>query len=160
MAQTPAPRFSKMPISDTGCHFYSPDELMEFGLSFAEDSSAIWMGESEIDSTIYSVICVKFNDLFLESTEEKTEIIESYLDYLQTQCEVTESAGYGEGHTMEDDPSVIGVIDYWTDGDNYNYSVKSWCNGEFIAVLLVHSYENPENVSTNVFLNGFRFPGH
>lgn len=159
-AQTSAPRFSRLAISETGCHIYSPDESMLFELTLSEDSSEVWTAETEIDSLLYSVICVKFNDMILELTEDKTFMIESYLDFLKTQFEIIDSAGYGEGHSMTDDPSVIGVIDFWVDDENYQYSVKSWCNGEILAVMLVHSYQNPENVSANVFLNGFRFPGH
>ena len=82
-----------------------------------------------------------------------------YPDFLQEQFAVIASAGYGKGHTLESTPAAIGVIDYWENVDGLQYAVKAWCDGDYLAVLLLCGpQEYPVFSVQEMFLNGFRFP--
>jgi hypothetical protein len=86
-------------------------------------------------------------------------MITSYLDFLQGQFGITGAAGYGKGHTMETAPNAIGVIDYWEDAEGLQYAVKSWCDGDFLSVMILYGAgEYPIFNAQEMFLNGFRFP--
>ena len=88
------------------------------------------------------------------------DLMIGYLDFLKSQFEVKESAGYGKGHTMESWPKAKGVIDYWKDSAGLEYKVKAWADGNYLAVLLVYGAKEYPNINVQeIFLNGFRFKG-
>jgi len=153
------PRFAKYAIAETGCNVYLPGDPGAFEMSLSEDNSEVFTGEVTHNDFNFAVILVKFSEPIGNDKETMNDMITSYLDFLQTQFGVTGSAGYGLGHTLESAPGAVGVIDYWEDADELQYAVKSWCNGEFLAVLLLYGAEEyPIFNAQQMFLDGFRFP--
>jgi hypothetical protein len=153
------PRFAKYDIGETGCKVYLPSDPGDFEKSLSEDNSEVYTGESEHEGFKFAVILVKFSEPIGNETEVKNDMMTSYLDFLQTQFGVTESTGYGLGHTLESAPDAVGVIDYWVDSDGIEYAIKSWCDGDYLAVLLLYGVgEYPIFNVQQMFLDGFRFP--
>lgn len=159
----PVPRFAKYAVAKTGCSVYLPGDPGQFELTLSQDSSEVYTGEVQQGEFYFAVIVVKFTPATaseIESQEDKELLMESYMDYLKEQFSIEEAAGYGRGHTMDDAPKAAGVIDYWTGDDKTEYAVKSWCDGQYLSVLLLYGpKEYPHYNAQNMFLNGFRFPG-
>ncbi len=152
----PVPRMKKVQIAETGCAVYIPSETT-FNLSKSEDGSEVYTGEVEFDGFNFAVICVKFAEPIIEK-DGRVDVLTSYMDFLQGQFGIENSAGYGKGHTLESNPDAVGVIDYWQDADAVDYAVKGWIDGKYLAVLLLYGegeyhYFNVQEM----FLNGFRF---
>jgi hypothetical protein len=152
------PHFEKLPIGDSGCFGYFPGDP-QFETTFSEDSSKVYTGEVSTDSFNYFAICVKLSLVLNDAKEEQIGLLESYMDYLQQAFDITASAGYGEGHTLDGYPAVSGVIDYWTDIDGYQWAVKGWVNAQFLVVMGIYgSGEYPYFNAQQMYFNGIRFP--
>ena len=150
--------FKKAYIGETGCTVFMPG-VAEFDMSYSEDSSEVYTGSVHVDGYEYSCICVRLN----ESLGTEKEIIEgvsiSYLDFLKQALSITDAAGYGKGHTMESNPNAVGVIDYWRDTEGAEYAIKSWADGDYIAVLAIVGPSEDLNFNLQqFFFESFRFP--
>ncbi len=163
VAQAGAPRFAKYPVSGTGCSVYLPAPPEAFEKSLSEDGSEVYVGEVTHGDYFFAVILVQFTAetaAGFETADDKTALVESYLDFLKGQFDVAEAAGYGRGHTLDGAPLAVGVIDFWKGRDGVEYAVKSWCDGKYLGVLALYGpKEYPHFNAQQVFLNGFRFPG-
>lgn len=152
------PRFKKYPIGESGMYVYMPGDPGEFEQTESEDKSQVYTGEAEVNGFNFAVIGVKFSEPMGSSKEELEELLISYLDYLQGQFGIVESAGYGKGHTLDSDESVIGVLDYWKDEDGLDWVVKGWINNDYLAVLAVYGTgDYPQYTVQDLFLHGIRF---
>lgn len=153
------PRFAKYDVAETGCKVYLPADPGEFELTLSEDKSEVYTAEVTHNDYNFAVIVVKFSEPIGDVDDDKTDMVTSYLDFLQGQFGITASAGYGKGHTMESAPDAVGVIDYWEDNEGLQYAIKSWCDGNYLSVLMLYGQgEYPIFNVQEMFLNGFRFP--
>ncbi len=156
-AHAQVPRFEKHQVGTTGVSLYCPT-TPEFELSYSEDSSAVYTTDMEVDSFNFSAIVVEFSSEMGEDKTANEELLITYLDFLQNQFEITGNAGYGKGHTLEQYPDVVGVIDYWEDADNTQYSITGWINSKYLVVLLIYGPETyPNYTVTELYFNGVRF---
>jgi hypothetical protein len=154
-----AQSLKKYPVSNSGCAAYFFCDPGQFGVSYSEDSSIVYTAECSTDSTGYGIICVKLKEA-VEAGAVAENLMINYLDYLQSVFKIKTSAGYGKGHTMEKNPVVKGVIDYWKDENGYEWKIKGWTDGKIISMLYVSEKGTMEyKPKHDVFLNGFRFPG-
>ncbi len=151
-------RLSKYPINQTGHFAYFPSDPGELEVAKSDDGSDVYTSEVEIDSSYFGLIVVDFvpGSMGENSKTDMEELLTSYLDFLKTQFQITSSAGYGKGHTMESNPNAVGVIDYWEDGTGFEYKIKGWADTKTLAVLYVGGKEINANVQ-EIYLNGFRF---
>ena len=157
-SQEPIPRMQKYSVLETGCTYYLPDSV-NFELSFSEDGAKVIVCEVLFGNFHFSTITVEFVEGTVESEEDKKAILESYLDYLKGTFEITESANYGWGHTLDSNPNAIGVIDYWVDSEGTQFALKAWCDGAFLSVMLIYGNEEyPYYNVQEMFFDGFRFP--
>lgn len=153
-----APRLQKTPIGTSGCYAYMPQGDITFDVSYSEDSSEVYTGEITEGDFHYGIIVVKLRETVLETSDDKTALLESYLDYLKTSFNVTDAVGYGEGHTMESNTDAIGVIDYWIDAEKDTWQIKGWADSGTIAVLMIYGPREYPNFNVQqLYLDGFRF---
>ncbi|MBK7761791.1 MAG: hypothetical protein IPI46_00270 [Bacteroidetes bacterium] len=155
-----APRLSKTAISTSGCFAYLPDDKTEkqFETSYSDDSSLVFTGDFESGDYHFSVIVVKLKDQVLTSNEDKEGMMMAYLDFLKTAFEISNAAGYGKGHTMNENPKALGIIDYWEDKEKAKWAIKAWADENTMAVMMLYGpAEYPNFNIQNMFLNGFRF---
>lgn len=151
--------FSKLSIGNTGCAFYSPGE-MSIESAYSQDSSIVYSGENYADSFHYFIIMVEIKDPIPDSIPLQESLLINYLDYLKSSFSITESAGYGRGHTLPGYDKAIGILDYWQDEFGDSWSVKGWTDGRILAILGIYGASPFPNISQETFyLNGFRFPG-
>ncbi len=153
------PRFTKYQINETGRYAYFPEDPGTVEPVMSDDGSDVYTYEVEFENTFYGTIMVDFtDDAFKEnSKEEMEEVLISYLDYLQGAFSITETAGYGKGHTLESNPDAVGVLDYWEDATGEPWVIKGWVDQNSLAVMYMYSTELPAQGIQDVFLNGFRF---
>ena len=147
----------KYSVGETGCNVYGYCS-MKFETALSDDSSTVYTGQCANENVDYGVICVKLlrpiGDL-----DDAESVMESYLEYLKGNFNITSAAGYGRGHVLNNNEQTRGILDYWKDKEKLNWKVKAWTDGTFIAVLYARSKkELPEN-KVNIYLDGFRFPG-
>lgn len=156
--QAQVPRFEKINIGSTGCAVYVPAPIV-LDSSFSEDSSIVFSGEAPIDSFSFFVICVQFKDPIGNDKAANTDLLTTYMDFLQQSFSITANAGYGKGHSLDSAPDATGVIDYWTDEFGLDWTVKGWINNGYLAVLGIYGRgQYPVYNVQDMFLNGFRFP--
>jgi hypothetical protein len=149
------PRFSKHDLG-AGMKAYFPSKP-EVEHTISEDSSHVYTSEVPWKEFFFSTIAVKFSQSL--TNEDLEPLAESYLDFLKGQFGVTESAGYGRGHTLESSPKAKGIIDYWEDGEKNQYTVKAWIDPNYMGVMILYGPKEFPNVNVaQLFLNGFRFP--
>lgn len=154
-----APRFTKTAIGESGCYAYMPPGEIEFSLEYSPDSSKVYSGEIYVDGYSYAVIAVKFNEAtVLETAEEKNDMLVSYLDFLKESFSITESAGYGMGHTLEKFPDAVGAIDYWLDVDGDVWEIKGWADSNTLGIMMIYGPTDYPNFNAQqLYLDGFRF---
>ncbi len=152
------PRLTKFALAESGFEAYLPAYTDNLELSYSEDNSKVWSGDVTSGDLNFGVILVEFAEPLEEDAEMQVALLESYLDYLQSQLDIAESAGYGRGHTLEDYPGVSGLLDFWMDSEGYNWQIKGWVSQKYLAVLLIGSFEEINVNGANMFLNGIRFP--
>ena len=146
----------KYPIAQSGCSYYNYCDAT-WDITRSPDSSYVFTGECAVDGFHYSVICVKLSEAVPEPDVAEQQL-QNYLDYLKTAFSITQAAGYGKGHRLQNDEKTRGMIDYWKDKDGDNWKVKGWTNGKYIGVLMVYGSKEIPEQKVNVFLDGFRFP--
>lgn len=157
-----APKFAKYPIGNSGLNIYLPAQPDSVTLAYSPDSSKVYTIES-LDSSSgkyyhFGAIVVDLKEKLAGGEEE--DMIIAYLDYLKTAFEITESAGYGKGHTLETHPAAKGVIDYWKDKEGDEWRIFAWADTNYVVVMFEYGpgdYPN-ENV-IEIFRKGIRFPG-
>jgi hypothetical protein len=153
------PRFAKYEIGETGCKVYLPADPGTFEMTLSEDQSEVYTAEVVHEDFNFAVITVRFSEPLGDDDALKNDMMTSYLEFLQQQFQISGSAGVGMGHLLESAPDAVGVIDYWEDNDGLQYAVKSWCDGNFLSVLVLYGKEEyPYFNAQEMFLNGFRFP--
>lgn len=157
-SQEPVPRFQKYSVLETGCSYYLPDSV-DFELSHSEDGADVIVGEVLFGDFHFSTITVKFTEDMEPTDEDLPVLVEAYLSYLMETMDIVESAGIGWGHTLESNPNAIGAIDYWVDSEGTQFSVKAWCDEDFLGILFLYGNEDyPYFNAEQIFLDGFRFP--
>lgn len=160
----PIPRLEKREILKSGTSAYFPkiassdfDSSYDENLSFSPDSAKVYIASCLYGNYDFSVILVQFNGNPVSTPEEKETLLISYMDFLKESFEIIGSAGYGKGHTLTDYPTAIGVIDYWTDGEE-NIAVKGWIVENQLAIMMLSGVEEyPYFTAQELFLNGIRF---
>jgi hypothetical protein len=147
----------KYNISNSGCsaYLYCP---AKFDISRSPDSSVVYLGECVNAEVTYGVICVKLLNPITDLNNAEDLLIQ-YLDFLKTNFEITQSAGYGKGHLLNNDEKTRGILDYWGDLNKNSWKVKGWTDGKFIGFLYAYSKKPLNETKINVFLDGFRFAG-
>jgi hypothetical protein len=161
---TVAQNFQKYQINNSGRYAYFPEDPGVFEVEPSEDGSDVYTADilfvdKHFRTSHYGTIMVDFPDnVFNESSKEQLEgLLIGYLDYLKQSFSITESTGYGKGHTLESNPDAIGVIDYWVDVDKTPWKIKGWVDKNTLAVMFIYGESLPEEGYQEMFLNGFRF---
>lgn len=154
-----APRLEKTAIGSSGCSAYLPVKMPEFELTYSEDNAEVYTASMDIDSFTFGCIAVKFAEPFTDSDpDDMEELLMSYMDYLKEAFEITGSAGYGRGHTLEAYPDARGVLDYWEDAQHTQYKVMGWVNQNNLGFLYVSGPKDyPFANLQDMYLNGWRF---
>lgn len=150
--------FAKFYIGSSGCSIVAPGYMITDS-TYSEDSSLIYSGEIALDSFHFFIILVEIKNPIPDSGLARETVLVNYLDHLKSSFSITESVGYGRGHTLPGYDQALGVLDYWKDEFGDSWSVKGWTDGRILAVLGIYGpvpYPNPSIES--VYLNGFRFP--
>jgi hypothetical protein len=157
--QTISQSWEKFDISSSGCSAYFPYEP-EWELSYAEDSSLVWVGEAVEDDIYYGVICVEFSLPFYEATEDELiYVAEDYLDYLRGEFSIVSHTGYETGYWMDSNIDATGIEDYWEDNEGDPWVVMSWIDPFNMAVMYIYSSPELETYKNkDFFLNSFTFP--
>ncbi|MCE3294960.1 MAG: hypothetical protein K0R65_674 [Crocinitomicaceae bacterium] len=157
-AQKPAvPRFSKHKIGSSTVSAYFPVDPPVFDESYSQDSSVVITSESLVGDHSFALVHVDFRDKVTDSLDREALLI-SYLDYLQQSFAISGSVGYGKGHTLKSNPQAQGIIDFWQDLDENEYSVKGWITESSISVFMVYGPgEYPYPVAKELFFEGVRY---
>lgn len=154
-----APRFTKVAVGNSGTFAYMPNwkEANKFDMAYSPDSAKVFTGDFAEGEFHFSIIVVKLKDK-VNTKEEKEDLTVAYLDYLKTQFEIEQSAGYGKGHTMESNPAAVGIIDYWEDKGKDKWAIKAWADQGTLAVMMIYGPKEYPNYNVqSIFLDGFRF---
>jgi hypothetical protein len=144
----------KIPLSTSGCSLYTYCE-MKFEISKSVDSSKVFMGECNMGEVNYGVIAVQLLNQ-PENLLMAEDLLIAYLDHLKTSFSIVKAAGYGKGHTLNNDLNTRGILDYWEDTEKNNWKVKGWTNGKIIGVMYAYSLKEIPESKVNVFLDGLR----
>ncbi len=159
-AEDPHPRLERTSIPGCGCAFYAPSGITIDAPVTSEDGSLVWTVDSDLGGGFHAgVIAVKFKERLADGPpEERGALLESYLEFLKGQLNVSEAAGVGRGHTLDSEPSAVGVIDFWKDKDGDEWAINGWVNQDRLAVMFVYGPRSYDIITwKEMFFNGFRF---
>lgn len=146
----------KYAVSNSGCSAYFFCEP-KFESSKSQDSSTVYTAECIKDEVSYGIICVKLLNPVTDLTQAEDLLI-SYADFLKSSFDITQSAGYGKGHHLNNNENTRGILDYWQDKDKNNWKIKAWTDGKYIGFMYAYSKKALPEQKVNVFLDGFRLP--
>jgi hypothetical protein len=150
--------FRKYKIAETACFCYFPSNPGKFEEQQSEDGQLMYLAEVEVNENTFGIITVLLNESFSSTpAKELNDLLVSYMDYLKQTFEITSSAGYGFGHTLESNPKAQGILDYWKDKNNKELVVKGWIDNGVIAFLYIRGLNLPNQNVQSLFLNGFIF---
>lgn len=153
----PVPRFERVDLGTTGLSAYMPRGFPPFDVTTSQDGSTVHSGELRLGGFTFACIALRLKEP-LGADDDREGMLVSYLDFLKTTFGVTQSAGYGRGHTVDSEPLARGVIDYWDDADKVHYAVKGWVTLTHLAVLMVYGPgDYPYLTAQQAYLDGIRF---
>jgi len=121
--------FAKFYIGSSGCSIVAPGYMITDS-TYSEDSSLIYSGEIALDSFHFFIILVDIKNPIPDSGLARETVLVNYLDHLKSSFSITESVGYGRGHTLPGYDQALGVLDYWKDEFGDSWSVKGWTDGD------------------------------
>ena len=147
----------KYSIGGTGCSVNSYCEP-KFGITYSEDSAKVYTSECGNNDIYYMVICIELKQTLIPVSKAESALI-TYVNHLKTQFKIISSTGYSTGHKLNGSENTRGIIEYWKDNEQFNWKIKGWTDGRFIAVLLVYSKKNLPETTVNPFLDGLFFKG-
>jgi hypothetical protein len=153
------PRLEKMSIPECNCSVYMPKGTLPFSKAYSEDSSLVFTSDYITeDNFSFVAITVKFKQSMGTDKVANEQLLCGYMDYIKSQLAITASAGYGKGHTLEKYPDALGVLDYCSDEEGFQYAMKGWINENNLAILyIVGTKDYPHFNLQQMFLDGFRF---
>lgn len=153
-AQTP--RFKKYNVGETPVQIYLPTEP-KWDKSLSEDGSEVYFYDDLFGTMDYTAIIVKLSS---DIEPGKTEaLLESYMTYLEDSVfSLDQKAGYGKGHTLDNQPTVKGLLQIGKSKEGKEYKILGWTDGKYIAVLATSSLEEMNYSIQELFLKGIRFP--
>lgn len=156
--KTALPRLTKLKVGESSMYAYLPSGST-FEKTQSEDGSDVYTSETTLDNGFnIGLIGVEFAAPFTDaSKEELSDLLVSYLNYLQQAFEITAAAGYGKGHVLESVPDAQGIIDYWEDKEKTQYAIKGWITPKHICVFFVYgATEFPVYNYQSMLFEGFR----
>jgi hypothetical protein len=146
----------KYSVGNSGCSFYTYCES-KFTVSKSQDSSLVYTGECTKENITYGIICIKLLNAVNDLTMAE-DLVVSYLDFLKGNFNITQAAGYGKGHRLNNNEATRGILDYWVDKDADKWKIKAWTDGNYIGFMYAYSKSELPESKINVFLDGFRLP--
>lgn len=153
-AQTP--RFNKYNVSDLPIQIYLPTEP-KWDTSNTGDGSEVYVYDDLYGSINYTAIVIKLANTIKNENLEKH--LESYLIFAEDSVfSLGDKAGFGRGHTLNNQPKVIGILQMGKSKDGKDYKIMGWTDGKHIAILATSSLEEMNYTIQEMFLKGIRFP--
>ncbi|MBP6455428.1 MAG: hypothetical protein KA275_01760 [Chitinophagaceae bacterium] len=157
------PRMAKYSVGNSGIQLYFPSKPDEAVVSYSEDSSKIFtiscLDTSQNAAYYFEAIVVTLNEN-INAQDHIDNLVIPYLDYLKKNFNISDAAGYGKGHTLENHQTAKGVIDYWVDNDGIKYNITAWGAEKYIVILIIKGADTyPIFNITEMYKKGVRFPG-
>jgi len=147
----------KYAIGGTGCTVESYCEP-KFGITYSGDSAKVFTSECGNNDIYYMVICIQVKQTLTPVSKAEAALI-TYTNHLKTQFKVISSTGFSTGHKLNGRENTRGIIEYWKDNEQFNWKIKGWTDGKFIAVLLSYSKKELPETTVDPFLDGLLFKG-
>ncbi|MEP7238865.1 MAG: hypothetical protein ABI685_13395, partial [Ferruginibacter sp.] len=129
-----------------------------FGITYSGDSAKVYTSECGSNGIYYMVICMELKRAITPVSKAETALI-NYVNLLKTQFKVVSSMGYKTGDMLKGKENTRGIMDYWKDDEQFNWKIKGWTDGRFIAVLLTYSKKDLPETTVNPFLDGLSLKG-
>lgn len=151
-----APRFKKYNVAETSMQIYLPTEP-KWDKTNSEDGSEVFVYDDLFGKINYNAIVVKINPTLVNDNPES--LLENYMVFLENSVYLLDQkAGFGKGHTLENQPKVKGILQMGKSKDGKEYKILGWTDGKYLAVLSTSSLEEMNFNVQELFLRGIRFP--
>lgn len=150
------PPFLLTDIGTTGCSVYFPDMIPEPVLTYAEDSSKVYVMELHTDfwgPYSFGLILVDIASGDLKG--EELPALKGYLQFMRQSYGIIDQ----QGEVAQFTDGKADIQDFWFDSNNNYWSVRAFAKKDKVAVLFiigpeVFPYEGVEKV----FFDNFAFP--
>ena len=153
-AQTP--RFKKYVVAETQMQIYLPTEP-KWDQSTTGDGSEVYVYDELFGTINYTAIIIKISSTITNKDPEN--LLESYMIFSEDSVfSLDQKAGFGKGHTLDNQPNVKGILQMGKSKDGKEYKIMGWTDGKFIAILSTSSLEEMNVNIQELFLRGIRFP--
>jgi hypothetical protein len=132
---------------------YTPD----WELSYADDSSMVWVGEASDNDINYGIIYAEYSNIIYDaSIEDLTTLGKNYLDFLRREFKIVSHTGYDSEQDTDYEDYTVTITDSWVDSEGDSWIIKTWVDSYGLAVLYI--YSNPESLSSaykDYYFNSF-----
>ena len=153
-AQTP--RFKKYIVAETPMQIYLPTEP-KWDQSTTGDGSEVYVYDELFGTMNYTAIIIKISSTITNKDPEN--LLESYMIFSEDSVfSLDQKAGFGKGHTLDNQPNVKGILQMGKSIDGKEYKIMGWTDGKFIAILSTSSLEEMNVNIQELYLRGIRFP--
>ena len=150
------PPFLLTDIGTSGCSVYFPGMIPEPVLSYAEDSSKVYVMELHTDfwgPYTFGLILVDIASGDLNG--EELPALQGYLGFMRQSYGIVDQ----QGEVAQNNNGMADIQDFWFDSNNNYWSVRAYAKKDKVAVLFiigpeVFPYEGVEKV----FFDNFAFP--
>lgn len=150
-----APRtFQKYLIPDTGCSVMMLPTFNHQTLYTSENELLHYANCNEGD-VHFGVLCAELiRPLSYFEAEEK---LVRFTDGVRVGLNIPHSVGISTGHTLRNEKSTLGIIDFWQDKKGIDWKIKAYTDGRHIAVLYVKNINEGDSLKQEAFLDSFHF---
>ncbi|QGW28935.1 hypothetical protein [Phnomibacter ginsenosidimutans] len=151
----------KYAISNSGCQVSLPAAPEPSEWQYDVDSNKVYSTQTKLivgqQECHYAVHILQIRAG--AETDDLYDRLAQYLDYIKSQQNIIESAGYTKGNNLLKAKFSSSLSDKWTDHSGQEFSVMGWAKGRTMAVLFVFCQDGiPIQAGANAFLNSFQFP--
>jgi len=140
-------------IGNTGCSALVLPHARGF-MHTTGDGDRLYLQEFEEGKMSFGIICIHLQDGY--TLDEAGTILSNYLDKLRDSFGIRHFVG---AQTTEDWNSVCShsLVDYWQDGQQCDWKVKAYTNGQVLSVLYVKNIAQGAATRHDHFLDSFHF---
>jgi hypothetical protein len=150
------PPFLLTDIGKSGCSVYFPGMIPELVLSYAEDSSKVYVMELHTDFWgPYSFGLILVDIASGDLNGEELPALQGYLSFMRQSYGIVDQ----QGEVVQDNPDMADIQDFWFDSNNNYWSIRAFAKKDKVAVLFIIGPEVfPYDGVEKVFFDNFRFP--
>jgi hypothetical protein len=144
----------KTVIGDTNCSVLFAADT-EFDFTQSDNGDQLYFAERTDKKIGYGILCARLGERL--PLDEAKDVMTTYVNRLQKPFHALYNTGMVPCQSWRQEDDCIKMIDYWQDANKMDWKVKSYTDGQTIAVLYVKNINAIAVEKQDEFLDSFSF---